>query len=197
MKVQRWHFVYQTLNLIENKVYVGSHTSLVDPDLKFDGYLGSGSQIRSDINRLGRDNFKRTILKQFNSKEEAMQYEAFLVTDEFVRSANACNVNKGRSGCVGHTEEAKAQMSVDRVGAGNSMYGKNHTEKSRKRMSRSHKGKVLSLETRLKMGKARTGECNGMYGVVRDKSECPQCGKSVDVANMKRWHGDKCRQAVN
>jgi HNH endonuclease len=25
------------------------------------------------------------------------------------------------------------------------------------------------------------------------KTKCPHCGKSVDIGNYKRWHGDKCK----
>ena len=38
MEVKEWHFVYQTVNLMNGKIYIGVHTSYVNPDKKFDGY---------------------------------------------------------------------------------------------------------------------------------------------------------------
>lgn len=197
MKVQRWHFVYQTLNLIDGKVYVGSHTSLVNPEEKFDGYLGSGVELRNAINEVGRDNFKRVTIQMCSTKEEAMELEASILDAEFVQSESTYNVSTGSAGCREHTNEVREKMSIERTGSGNSMFGRNHSSDSKRRMSLRHTGKVFSLETRAKMGESRTGTANGMYGVTREKSECPHCGKLMDVANMRRWHGENCRLANN
>ena len=37
------------------------------------------------------------------------------------------------------------------------------------------------------------GANNPMFGVVRERFVCKHCGKDADIANYKRWHGDKCK----
>ena len=34
-------------------------------------------------------------------------------------------------------------------------------------------------------------------GKEMEKTECPHCGKFVDIGNGKRWHFDKCKQNTN
>jgi hypothetical protein len=31
----------------------------------------------------------------------------------------------------------------------------------------------------------------------KPKQTCPNCGKTVDISNYARWHGDSCKQKVN
>ena len=59
-----------------------------------------------------------------------------------------------------------------------------HSEKTKKKMSESRKGKTPSKETLRNMSEAHKRQ---------PKLECPHCGKIVDLRNMKRWHGDKCK----
>ena len=82
----RKYIVYQTTNLINNKIYIGVHVT--NNSEKFDGYLGCGININSPyfilhpktpfqyaVKKYGTDAFKRTTLKVFNTKEEALKLE--------------------------------------------------------------------------------------------------------------------------
>jgi group I intron endonuclease len=195
MSVKKWHFVYQTMNLMDGKIYVGVHTSYVDPEKKFDGYLGRGILLMDAIALHGRENFKRTVIRICDSKEEAILLEKEIVTKEFIASGNTYNIASGGAGCVAHTEEAKAVMSEVRVGAGNSMYGRKHSDDSKKIMSAIRIGKPLSSETRLRMSIAHQNST-----VIRKAlptEPCPHCGSEQTRANMSRWHGDNCRVLLN
>ena len=61
-----------------------------------------------------------------------------------------------------HTEESRIKMSKahkgKQVGENNPMYGKHHTKEARNKMSEAHKGKSLSEETRKKMSESRKGK---------------------------------------
>jgi group I intron endonuclease len=197
MFVKKWYFVYQTLNLINGKIYVGVHTSLVNPKKKFDGYLGKGTYLSKDILKYGKDNFRRTVIKICDSKEEAVELERSIVNTEFLSSANVYNIHRGGAGCVSHSEVSRKIMSVSRKGSGNNMFGKEHSKITKSKMSSSHKGKVIDTETRKKMGISKNGSLNGMFGVKRERFECSVCGKQTDAANMARWHGANCRSNVN
>jgi len=50
--------IYKTLNLVNNKIYVGQHYTSAD-----DGYLGSGKILKLAIFKYGKHNFKREILE--------------------------------------------------------------------------------------------------------------------------------------
>ncbi len=78
--LKTYHYVYQTTNLMNQKIYIGKHsTNELD-----DGYLGSGSILIKAVKKYGRSNFKKEVLKFFTEEEKAYQYEADLVTKEFV-----------------------------------------------------------------------------------------------------------------
>lgn len=64
-----YNFVYLTTNLINNKKYVGEHST----NNLSSKYLGSGYYLTNSILHHGRKNFKRKILEFFNSKREAFE----------------------------------------------------------------------------------------------------------------------------
>ncbi len=72
---------------------------------------------------------------------------------------------------VGHTkgykfsEEAKQKMSETRKCKNNGMFGKNHSEESRHKMSISKKGKKISNETKIKMIETRKNNKSGCITV--------------------------------
>ena len=70
-----YHYVYKTINLINNKYYIGVHsTSKLN-----DKYLGSGQIIKSAILKYGRSNFKLEILKYFETRDLALAYEKEII----------------------------------------------------------------------------------------------------------------------
>jgi hypothetical protein len=89
--------------------------------------------------------------------------------------------------------------------------GRKHTAESKAKMSAAHRGRRDSEETRRRKSAARSGSKNPLFGVAVDEArkekqrqtllatiaanrmECEHCGKIVDPANFRRWHGDRCR----
>ena len=62
--------------------------------------------------------------------------------------------------------------------------GRKHTEEAKRNMSEALKGRKFSKDWKYKLSEAAQN---------RQKTPCPHCGKVVDPANMKRWHGDNCK----
>ncbi len=91
---KKYHYLYKTTNLINEKYYYGMHsTSNLDDD-----YLGSGKRLRYSIRKYGKDNFKREIIKMFDTREELIQAEIDLITEELLSEINCMNLKLGGSG---------------------------------------------------------------------------------------------------
>jgi len=92
------HFLYETTNVHNSKVYVGVHSSELDPMDSFDGYLGSGFVLKRAIQKYGKDAFTRKVLVLCDSKEYAFYLESQFVDDVFVSNPNTYNMTTGGSG---------------------------------------------------------------------------------------------------
>lgn len=93
------YIVYETINLINHKVYFGVHHTNIK---YFDGYLGSGTALKQAIKKYGKSNFKRIILKvlPFNEfgKKEAFNIERKIVNDYVIKSKYTYNLSLGGQG---------------------------------------------------------------------------------------------------
>ena len=83
-------------------------------------------------------------------------------------------INKSRAGRIVE-ETTKQKMREQRVGELNPMFGRKHSEGSKKKM-------------------ARFGASNPMFGkkFTMKKMTCPHCGKTGGQGGMKRYHFDNC-----
>lgn len=103
------YIVYKTTCLINNKIYIGVHKT-EDPEI-FDGYLGRGFYINRNhyinnpisplhfaIKKYGVKNFERSTLIIYDNEEDAYNYEAKLVNEEFIKSDKTYNVCLGGKG---------------------------------------------------------------------------------------------------
>lgn len=88
---KKHYLVYKTTCLLNGKIYIGQHQTY-DPN---DDYLGSGRELRQDISNLGRENFKREILFDFDNFEDMDNKEKELVTEEFIAREDTYNVRLG------------------------------------------------------------------------------------------------------
>lgn len=102
------YIVYQTINIINNKIYIGYHKTK-DPN-KFDGYIGNGVNINYPstymnpkypfqyaVKKYGTSSFKRSILYIFETEEEALKKEEEIVNEDFIRRPDTYNIALG--GC--------------------------------------------------------------------------------------------------
>lgn len=100
------YIVYQTINKVNNKIYIGVHKTET-PEL-FDGYLGCGAyankpssynktkyHLHNAILKYGPNNFYRITLKVFDTPQEAFALEAELVTKEFINRSDTYNMTLG------------------------------------------------------------------------------------------------------
>ena len=63
-----------------------------------------------------------------------------------------------------HSEKSRKKMSESKKGENNPLFGKHHSAEARKKMSEANKGKHLSAESRKKMSEAHKGNMNPTFG---------------------------------
>ena len=131
-----YHLIYMIVNKINNKIYIGKHTTK-NP---YDDYMGSGKAINAAIKKYGSENFEKTILYCFDSEEAAYQKEAEIVTENFLNQENTYNLITGGMGWSSNdVKGAKNPMyNVHRYGKDNPFFNKKHSEETRLRMSLNH-----------------------------------------------------------
>jgi len=109
---KEFNYVYLTINLLNGKQYVGSHsTNNID-----DGYLGTGRYFFRAVKKEGKENFKKEILQMCENIIEARKLEESYIIKYNTLSPNGYNLSptggceRGFSGAL--SEEHKRKISV-------------------------------------------------------------------------------------
>jgi len=103
------HLVYITNNLINNKQYIGDHTTKNIND----SYLGSGLLIKKAIKKYGKENFQKEILKICKTKKEAFDKQKKYIKEYNTLIPNGYNISpKGGHNVKGcFSDESKKKIS--------------------------------------------------------------------------------------
>jgi group I intron endonuclease len=159
--------VYQIVNNINNRYYIGLHKG----DIYIDKYYGSGKLIRKAVEKHGRDNFSRQVIATFDDKKLAKWFERCIVGDSLVNDRMCYNLVVGSGGYVAgtdhpyfgtkriFTEDHRKNLSIANKGERHPHFGKKRPNHS-SRMS----GENNPMK-RPEVSKKLSGEGNGMYGV--------------------------------
>jgi len=84
-------YLYKIINIINNKEYIGIHTT----DNPYDSYMGSGRLIKSAIKKYGIENFTKEIIQQFDDRYDALLAEKHIVNEQYILSDNTYNITIG------------------------------------------------------------------------------------------------------
>lgn len=87
----KYHFVYETTNLLTGDKYRGVHSTRNIND----GYLGSGKLLILDIKKYGLENFHRQILEFFKTRQEAIRAERKYVNYNWICRPDTYNIVLG------------------------------------------------------------------------------------------------------
>ena len=156
MHEYKYHIIYKTTNKINDKIYMGLHST----DKLEDGYLGSGWILKHALKKHGRENFTREILLVLTSRDEAREIEAMLVDESFTNRSDTYNLEIGGMGVE------------DQWGKNNPMYGV--IPKNAKKIIAEHKdGTILKFESIRHcadtLGFARANIRNLLYKGIRGR----------------------------
>jgi hypothetical protein len=128
----KYIYVYQTINKINGKSYVGLHST----NNLNDGYIGCGifsqahakstSVFHNAVRKYGYASFNRHILSFYDTYQEAIDEERFIVDEKWVKRKDTYNMALGGAGYM------FANLSADEVsdkyrGAKNHRFGKKPT----------------------------------------------------------------------
>lgn len=137
----------------KGKVYVGCTSQKLNHRF---GRNGNGykfsKELYKDIEEFGWDSFEHEVVSSDLNEDEAYALEK-----DMIHSLEATNPNKGYNVSIG------GKGVVGQSGSKHPMYGKRHTEESRRKMSESHIGTVLSEETKRRISDANKGRVVSEY----------------------------------
>lgn len=138
--VDPYGFIYITTNMVNGMKYIGQ--KIFNNNWK--GYLGSGVYFSRALKKYGKENFYREIIAIAYSKEELNKLEI-----EYIKNHSA----------VENNDYYNISYGGDSV-----MLGRKHSKESRKKMSKTHTGKILSKETKRKLSEITKGKNHYLYG---------------------------------
>jgi group I intron endonuclease len=156
---KQYHYLYKITNLINNKIYIGIHsTNKLD-----DGYFGSGKHILQAVKKYGKQNFKKEILEWFDWKCEALNREAQIVNKEFIERSDTYNLKLGGEQALLFSDETYKKFGKHRINVPS-------WNKGLIGLQIGHmKGKKHTNETLTKMKNCKVGNLNPMFG--KEKTE--------------------------
>lgn len=198
------HYVYEIKNIINDKIYVGKHsTENID-----DGYMGSGKYISAAIKKHGLENFRKRIIKQFETAKEALEFERQLVNEEFVKDVRTYNLSLGGKGGWGlnnlffNNEWQKQNSPFRRLWQDKNWSAKERKERS-KRTKKLHtlgvyqnfkcnwNGRKHTEETKKRIGEAnskhQTGKGNSQFGTCWIYNKETFENRKIKAVDIQSW----------
>lgn len=161
--------VYLITNNVNGKIYVGQD-SKNNPN-----YYGSGKLITEAIEKYGKENFTKTILKECNNKEELDKWEKHFISQLKSRTCfGNYNCTDGGDGVIGMKLSEEHKRKIGDFNRG-------------KKLSEEHKQKIAAAwtEERKKRWRERVSrEKNGMYGRAHSEEAKRKIGES---SRGRKW----------
>ena len=170
-------YIYKGTNLINNKIYIGQHKSDgFDPK-----YYGSGKLWKRAYNKYGLNNIKIELIEECNSREELNTREAF-----WIKTYNS------QDKLIGYNILGNDMSPHAANGKNNGMYGKKHSEETRKKLSEAAKHRPpRTLEERKKQGRPGIPKSEEhrkkISNALKGKRPSDKCINSVRKSNSKSF----------
>ena len=152
--------VYAHRNLKNGKSYVGMTSR--KPNERWRSGKGYKNNLRmwNDIqNSDWNKDWEHNIIGQFEDKQEALNIEEMFIW-LFDSTNDGYNISTYDRNSYKRTDETRRKNSESMTGEKNPMYGKHHSEETKKRISEAKTGKHFSEESKKKMSEAQTGNHN-------------------------------------
>jgi hypothetical protein len=126
--MKKYYYLYQIINLINGKIYIGAHST----DNLDDGYFGSGSLLKKAIRKYGQENFVKITLYEVGCSDDLYKKEAEIVTLDFVERSDTYNLKVGGYGGTTPSIEVRnllSQKAVKRAAEGTGTFSEESKQK--------------------------------------------------------------------
>jgi len=152
------YYIYVLQNKINNKIYIGKTNNPnkriqwhKDISNMSDNYANC-SLIHRAIRKYGFSNFTSCVIEEFDCETSCLDAEKFWI--EFFRT-NVCRYGD--------------QYGYNLTDGGDGVSGFKHSQEAKEKVSKKNKGRVLSLETRIRMSNGHKGKPSPMLGKSHSK----------------------------
>ena len=181
--------VYRITNTVPDKetgickVYIGSSINLKSRKYahfrELDKDIHPNIHLQRAYNRDGKENFKFEVVSYLEKCTDKQLLKESILEEEqkWMDELISCNEKYGYN--LAPT-------------AGNCL-GVKHTDKSKENMSKAHKNKKASEETKKKMSEMRRGENHPLYG----KSHSEEAKKKMSVSRKKRITSEETKKKMS
>lgn len=178
------HFIYKITNTLNGRFYIGMHSTKNSND----GYLGSGKRIKAEVNKYGKENFRKEIVERVPSRKILKEREAEIVNAELLSNPLCLNLVFGGEGGW-ETYNTNSDLQRDKAIRGhekqrllketNPEWADKRSESCRKATTQRHRdgimppppdwsGKTHKEESKIAIGKKnsehQTGAGNSQFG---------------------------------
>lgn len=153
--------VYKTVINISGKtfVYYGKQAFTISPDMQ---YIGSGRLVHEKLAEMtDTDTVYKIVLQNFESEQEAYDFESECIQEARKAKVNLLNISKGNSGGKVFDKMTEEQIKARNAKISQSMLGHEVSVETRRKISETKRGKTRSVETKQKIGDALRGVKTG------------------------------------
>lgn len=153
--------VYKTVFSINNElfVYYGKQAFNGQPDML---YIGSGRGVQEKLAEMTEsDIVYKIVLQNFESKQEAYDFESECIQSARKSKVNILNISKGNSGGKVFDKMTEEQIKQRNVKISMSMMGHEVSDETRRKISEAKSGQTRSDNTKQKIGDALRGRKTG------------------------------------
>lgn len=192
-------FIYKTICLVNNKIYIGRHEGNENDD-----YIGSGVLFTKALKKHGKENFKREILRRCETLHEIEIWEYVYIKKYHSQDPNiGYNIADGdvntseynpakrpeiREKISKRQKEYWAKHPENKEKLSKRRKGNKSSEETRKKLSDSHKGIVRTKEWREKISIANSGKKHWAYGKDFSEEHRKRLSESIKGKMSKEKH---------
>lgn len=90
-RVYKYHYFYRIINKNTHEYYFGIHST----NNLNDNYMGSGTFLKKEYKKWGKDSFIKEILKFFDNREDLIKYEQLIVNENILQDPLCLNIIRG------------------------------------------------------------------------------------------------------
>lgn len=168
--------IYKITNIINNKIYIGKTRQSIKTRWNqhcYNAFHNSKYHFHRAMKKYGKENFKIEIVEEVNNKDYLNEREVYWI-NYYNTFHDVYNSTTGGEKGFEHTEETLKKISIasknnikaKRRGKDNPLYGRKRPEYISEIISKTHKNKLVSIETKRKMREAKLGKPSPRKGVV-------------------------------